>query len=83
MMRGCGKLIWMYHTMSGIATPIMRMTSANFGASFRVMNATMRQIRLISPAIPYSIKGILSISVCIPGLIDAELELVPGFVNSR
>ena len=69
--------------MSGIAIPIIRMTSANFGDSLRAMNATIRQTRLISPAIPYSINGILSIIVCIPGLIDAEFELVLGFVNNK
>lgn len=69
--------------MSGIAIPIIRTISANLGASFRVMNATIRHIRLISPSVPYSIYGILSISVCIPGLIDAEFELVLGFVNRK
>lgn len=59
--------------MSGIATPIIRMISANLGESFLAMNAIIRQIRLISPAIPYSIKSMLSIMVCIPGLIELEL----------
>lgn len=66
--------------MSGIAIPIIRTISANLGASFLVMNATIRHIRLIIPAIPYSINGILSISVCIPELI--EVELVLGFIKS-
>ena len=66
--------------MSGTAIPVMRMTSANLGESFLAMNATIRQIRLIKPAIPYSIKSILSIMVCIPGLI--EVELVLGFIKS-
>lgn len=64
--------------MSGTAIPAMRMTSANLGESFLAMNATIRQIRLISPAIPYSIKSMLSIIVCISGLIDVWCELVLG-----
>ena len=72
--------MWRYHTISGTAIPAMRMTSANLGESFLAMNATIRQIRLINPAIPYSIKSILSIMVCIPGLI--EVELVLGFIKS-
>ncbi len=38
--------------------------------------ATIRHDELISPAIPYSINGILSISICIPGLIDVKFGLV-------
>ena len=72
--------MWRYHTISGTAIPAMRMTNANLGESCLAMNATIRQIRLISPAIPYSIKSMLSIIVCIPGLI--EFELVPEFVKS-
>ena len=78
----CGMWLVISHATNGIPIAMMRKMIARIGV-FRVINARIRNTKLIMESITDSIIGILSIIICNPGRIDVELEFVFGFVNIK
>ena len=71
----CGMWLVIIHATNGVPIAMMRKMIARIGV-FRVINARIRNIKLIMVSITNSIIGMLSIIICNPGLIDVELEFV-------